>query len=92
MYNNNIVNKFGLEKYGRGTNAHKVTIGRTELYFSYSTIIAIYHNGQYTYCENIYSSTTGGHMSAIPGDVKENRVDVATFEEVLKDVLKDLGL
>ena len=93
MYNyNNIVNKFGLEKYGRGNNAHKITIGSTELYFSYSTIIAVRHKNGLIACENIYSSTTGRHMNAIPGNDKKDRVSIEQFETILKDVFKDLGL
>lgn len=82
MYtNNNIIDKFSLLPYGRGNNATMVKIGTTELYFSYQTIIAVYHKGSFIGCENIYSSTTGRHMSAIPGNDKKDRVNINQFEK-----------
>lgn len=70
-----------IENYARGENAHLVTIGDVELFFSYKTLIGFKANGETVTRDNQWGKTTGAHLCKIPGDRREHRVDEKTFAE-----------
>ena len=70
-----------------------VTVGPVELAFSYETIVgfATAHDG-WVVSENVWSRTTGKHLSSIPRGQKEQRVPHADFTTRLAAVLDGLPL
>lgn len=68
-----------VHSYGRGSNAVYVELGPLTVWFSYKTPIAFSLNGQLVVRRNDWSTTTGGHLTAIDGGNKDSRVDGETF-------------
>lgn len=84
-----------ISSYGRyssdnyGLNTMEVKIGSLTLYYSYETIVAFrdYDLGLVV-STNIWSTTTGKHLSWIDGGNKKNRLDHNDFVEKLNETLK----
>lgn len=72
-------------------NFSLVQLGNFRLWFSYNTIIVIDHplTGKIV-IENIYSRTTGKHLSYVKRD-KTARLDALTFMLVKDEILKGIG-
>ena len=85
--------KFNMYPLGRGNNGKCIEIGKIEIFVSYKTVIAFRtpETGLVAR-ENDWNTTTGGHMSAIPGNSKEDRISGPDFEERFNKMLEDYGL
>jgi hypothetical protein len=66
-------------------NFYRVDVGSTVFWFSYDTCIAFAVQGNTVISENVWTTTTGSHLSLIDGD-KSKRVDHATFTAILDKV------
>lgn len=81
-----------LTKYaGETADAHRVTINNLELFFSYQTLVAFRPaaGGRVVVCENVWSNTTGRHLTAIDGGTRDKRLP---RQEFLKALNAELGL
>jgi hypothetical protein len=79
--------------YGRGNNGRFVEINNTTLYFSYNTIVAFRTPGYgLKVSENIWSTTTGGHLNAIDGGDKSGRLEHEQFMKELSRLIEEKGL
>lgn len=87
------MDNFDMSPLGRGNNGKYIEIGNIEIFVSYGTVIA-YRTPEAGLVarENDWSNTTGQHMSAIPGNVKEDRINGTLFEEKFNKMLEDHGL
>lgn len=87
------MNNFNIYPLGRGNNGKHIEIGNIEIFVSYQTVIA-YRTPEdgLVARENDWSSTTGQHMAAIPGNYKEDRISGALFDEKFNKMLEDHGL
>lgn len=74
-------------------NLTEVTIGNLDLYYSYETIVAFRESGKLMGSQNVWSNTTGRHLSEL-GISKDERVQADKFDDMLIEVLKkhDLNL
>ena len=72
-----------LYSYGRGTKGTQVNLDGLTLWFSYKTIVAfqVWHNPTVVH-ENIWGTTTGGHLNSIDGGDRKNRVSTAKFADL----------
>jgi hypothetical protein len=67
----------------RDNQATCVEFGFVTVWFSYETPIAFQFEGQpRVVSENVWSATTGRHLSAIDGGDKKSRVDHAQFGKI----------
>lgn len=66
-------------------NFHGVFAGKTELYFSYETLIAFRKDGMLYISENVWGTTTGKHLNFIHTD-KTLRMNYELFKEKAKEV------
>jgi hypothetical protein len=67
-----------------------ITIGNTDLYFSYQTLIAIRKNGRLFVRENDWSTTTGKHLNAIDGgsyQAKKERLPGREFMAKVEELI-----
>jgi len=87
------VSSYGNYSQNYGTHTVEITIGRLQLMFSYSTIVAFRtpETGMVV-SENCFSQTTGRHLNCIDGGRKEHRVDREEFENKLREILKNYDL
>ena len=67
-------------------NFSLVTIGNTDFYFSYTTLIAFRFRGFLVCSENVWSQTTGKHLNYIQPD-KKLRTDTNTYNELVEQLL-----
>ena len=75
-----------VKHYTEGPNNYRVEIGNLTLWFSYETIIAFQTGGKRFVCENVWSPTTGKHLSRIDGgiaDAKKSRTKRYEFSRLL---------
>ena len=87
------MNNFSMSNLGRGNNGKHIEIGNIEIFVSYSTVIAYRTpNEGLVARENDWSTTTGQHMNAVPGNTKEDRISGPDFEERFSKMLEDYGL
>ncbi len=90
MYGNK---NFSMSALGRGNNGKWIEIGELELFVSYNTVIAFRTPKTGLVArENDWSTTTGGHMSAVPGNSKEDRISGSEFEKRYNEMLESYGL
>lgn len=90
---NRIANKFNVSKYGRGTNGTMVQINDLDLYFSYDTVVAFRAPGYgLKVSENIWSTSTGGHLNTIDGGDKGGRLEHEQFMKELSRLIEEKGL
>ena len=76
-----------------GAHSLEVRVGDLVLYFSYQTVIAFCTPGTgRRVCENVWSTTTGKHLSWIDGGNKKNRLPSAQFDNELEEVLQHYNL
>jgi hypothetical protein len=85
------MNKITLKNYGHNTksknpNTNMVTVGDVQLYFSYETVIAFRYAGKLYVSENIWSRTTGKHLSYIDSD-KSRRIKHDQFLRLLNNAM-----
>ena len=66
-----------------------VRIGQADFYFSYETCVAVRTDSRFVISENVWSRTTGKHLTEICSD-KSRRVKHAEFEKVLAEVTAKL--
>lgn len=72
----------------RNTPLHRVDVGPITLYFSYETCVAFHvDGGVLTISENVWSSTTGRHLSELDGGDKAGRISYEEFERKLAEVV-----
>jgi len=84
---------FSMYPLGHGNNGKEIEIGKITIYVSYSTVIAYRTPEEGLVARvNDWNTTTGGHMSAIPGNSKEDRISGPDFEERFSKMLEDHGL
>lgn len=71
-------------------NSQFIQIGKLGLYFSYETIVGFDDvNGERVFSENVWSVTTGKHLTQFGSDKKE-RIKNVEFEVKLKAILDRL--
>ena len=81
-----------------GVHAMHVHVGEMDLYFSYKTCVAFRGPGfsdMLRVRENEWGPTTGKHLNMLDGGAtgdKKDRLDSATFETALADMLARCGL
>jgi hypothetical protein len=72
-------------------NFHRVDLGRDiSIWFSYETPIAFRKGVQFFTCENVWSRTTGKHLSYLELD-KNNRTEVNEFNLYLQELERGLN-
>jgi|TARA_X000001316_G_C917825_1_gene32004 hypothetical protein len=55
------------------------------IFYSYATPVAFRHYGSLTVSENVWSRTTGKHLTQIDGGAKKERVPHEEFEKLLNN-------
>ena len=88
--------KIYIETYGYQGNygAHalmlRVRNGRYSVcvWYSYKTIVAFLHDGDFMAAENKWGPTTGKHLNMIDGGAKPSRVPHEVMIEKLKEILE----
>ena len=71
-----------------GMNSLKFYTSEGTFWFSYATLVAFKKLGQETACrENVWGSTTGGHLNAIMPD-KSERVSAAEFQRLYQEAFE----
>jgi hypothetical protein len=74
-------------------NLTLVSIGTLGLYFSYETVVAFRDAGEgLVVSENVWSATTGRHLTDIDGGLKKERLDHEQFEDRLEKCLMSHNL
>ena len=71
------------------TNAKVLTVGDTEIYFYYNTVIAVRHNNTLVVMKNYWGEHVGKHLHAIDGGTKEAkaaRLDKHVFLKYIESV------
>ena len=61
-------------KYLNTTKSLRVEHGLIDTYYSYATPVAFAVNGETTVSENVWSRTTGKHLTQIDGGDKKSRI------------------
>lgn len=69
---------------------HEVTVGNLDLYFSYQTVVAFRGDDGLVVSENVWSVTTGKHLSMIDGGRKAYRVPHDVFSAQLATALGEI--
>lgn len=65
-----------------------VEIGNYTLWYSYKTLIAFNVPGHpRVVCENVWTKMTGKHLNEIDGGTQKERVDKATFDRLVRELL-----
>jgi hypothetical protein len=78
---------------GRNTKAVCVSVGPIDLYFSYTTVIAVRAPGfGLSIMKNYWGPTTGRHMNEILPMADEDRMPREEFEAKLLKILAHYGL
>ena len=80
-----------ISNYGKGkTKQHNttvVTVGRLEIYFSYETPVAYWHDSTgLVVRENDWGPTTGKHLNWIDGGTHSQRISGVDFENQLAEL------
>lgn len=71
-------------------NALRFDVGPITVWYSYKTLVAFRVPGHPTVVsENRWTTTTGKHLNAIDKD-KNNRVDEATFDRLVRELIEPL--
>lgn len=71
-----------------GSNAIAVRIGHLELFFSYGKIVAFRgQDGKLAVVKNVFSNTTGKHLTWIDNGNTQSRLDVDDFILALSEEL-----
>lgn len=74
---------------GKGLNSLMVSIGETDIYFSYKTPVALRIGGKLYVRENDWKATTGLHLNAIDtgsAEAKARRLPSDQFENLMASV------
>jgi hypothetical protein len=73
------------------TDAKAVDIGPIRLYFSYETCVAFHLDGHVLQvCENVWSNTTGRHLSVLDGGDKQSRLPYDEFQRQLAAAVESI--
>lgn len=79
-------------KFAGPNSAMMVLDGKTSricMWFSYSTLVAFAVNGDRHVSENRWGTTTGKHLNAIDGGVKQGRLPQQEFEAAYKRLISE---
>lgn len=75
--------------YGSGINTLCFDIGDYTFWYSYKTLVAFKApEHPLVVCENVWTKTTGKHLNLIDGGRKNERVDSATFDRLVKELIE----
>lgn len=70
-------------------NLTRVYVGDLVLWFSYETVVAFHIPGKpRVVCENVWTQTTGKHLTAIDGGNKASRTKRDDFLDQLDEAMK----
>lgn len=78
----------GYKSDNYGAHTLRFDIGPFTFWYSYKTLVAFRApEHPRVVCENVWTRTTGKHLDMIDGGNHKNRVDAATFDRLVKDLL-----
>jgi len=70
------------------TNLSSLDLGTNKIYYSYETPVAILVDGHLTVSENIWSTTTGAHLTKIDSGSKAARAARVPFADFTAELAK----
>jgi hypothetical protein len=77
-------------KYLNTTKSLRVEHGLIDTYYSYATPVAFRsHDGKLHVSENVWSRTTGKHLTQIDGGDKKSRIPHDQFVKLYKEFFND---
>ena len=78
--------------YGPGSpksNCMGVSVGGIDIYFSYTTPVAIRRGSELVVRQNNWGPTTGKHLNSIDDGARGDRVGVDEFQKTCREWLSD---
>ena len=72
-------------KYLNTTKSLRLEHGLIDTFYSYATPVAFRQNGKLFVSENVWSRTTGKHLTQIDGGDKKSRIPHVEFEKLYNE-------